>query len=52
MPTTFALLWAAAIMGVAALNIADVLPDWTTIAAVLTLPLLAVIRSRQCGAAQ
>ena len=51
MPKTIAILWAAAIMAVAALNIADILPDWTTTAAILTLPLLAVSQRLRCGAA-
>ncbi|WP_374407557.1 hypothetical protein [Pelagerythrobacter sp.] len=37
--------WAFAVMAVAVLNILDVLPDWTTIAAILTIPLLAT----SCG---
>lgn len=52
MTRPIALLWAAAIMAVAALNIAGVLPDWTTIAAILTLPALATSRARRCGAAR
>ena len=31
-------LWGLAVLAVALLNIADVLPDWTTFAAILTLP--------------
>lgn len=33
--------WGAVVIAVALLNIADVLPDWTTIAAILTLPVMA-----------
>jgi len=35
---TGALVWAFAVIAIALLNIVDVLPDWTTIAAVLTAP--------------
>jgi len=41
------ILWALAILGVALLNIADILPDWTTIAAILTLPAMAAVRIRK-----
>ncbi|MEL7729803.1 hypothetical protein AAG612_09710 [Citromicrobium bathyomarinum] len=34
------LLWGALILVVALLNIVDVLPDWATFAAVLSLPLM------------
>ena len=34
-------LWGLAVLAVALLNIADVLPDWTTFAAILTLPYVA-----------
>ena len=37
-------LWGAAVIIVALLNIADVLPDWATIAAILTLPFLENLR--------
>lgn len=43
-----AMLWAAATLTVAGLNIIEVLPDWTTIAAVLTLPLIAASRASAC----
>lgn len=47
------LAWAAAILGVALLNIFDILPDWTTYVAVFTLPLLAILDHRsgksECG---
>ena len=33
-------LWALFVLTVAVLNILDVLPDWTTFAAILTLPAL------------
>ncbi|GGD61405.1 hypothetical protein [Croceicoccus mobilis] len=39
-----AFLWGAAILMVALLNIIDILPDWATFAAVLTLPLMATWR--------
>ena len=52
MTRPIALLWAAAIMAMAALNIAGILPKWTTIAAILTLPLLAAGSARRCGAAR
>ncbi len=47
-----AILWGAAILTIALLNIVDVLPDWTTITAVLTLPLVANWRcsGARCGA--
>ncbi|MBT0670020.1 hypothetical protein HT136_16770 [Novosphingobium profundi] len=41
------LAWGAAVIGVALLNIADILPDGATILAILTLPALAVLRSRK-----
>ena len=47
------LAWAAAILSVALLNIFDILPDWTTYVAILTLPLLAALDARkgksECG---
>lgn len=49
MTTARPLLWATAVMTVAVLNIVEVLPDWTTIAAVLTVPLFVAAR---CGAAR
>ena len=44
-------LWGLAVLAVALLNIADVLPDWTTFAAILTLPSAGVaLRGRVgCG---
>lgn len=42
------LLWGLAIFAVALLNIVDVLPDWATIAAILTLPLLASVTRMRC----
>ncbi len=43
-------IWAAAIVAIALLNIAEILPDWTTFAAILTLPFAASISRRQrCG---
>lgn len=43
--------WGAAILTIALLDIVDVLPDWTTITAVLTLPLVASWRcsGARCG---
>ena len=38
--------WGAVVIAVALLNIADVLPDWTTIAAILTLPVMATRQGR------
>ena len=52
MTRPIALLWAAAIMAVAALNIAGILPDWTTVAAILTLPPLAAGSAQRYGAAR
>lgn len=40
MPRKIAIVWTAVVLGIAVLNILDVLPDWTTVAAVLTLPLV------------
>jgi len=45
--TAFA--WGAGIMVIALLNIIDVLPDWTTFAAILTVPFVATWR---CGPAR
>lgn len=52
MKRSVAIFWAAAILGVALLNIADILPDWTTFAAILTLPLLATVTGRNCCASR
>lgn len=41
-------LWGTAILLVGVLNILDVLPDWTTIAAVLTLPFVAAVTRTCC----
>ncbi|MDR7100912.1 hypothetical protein [Croceicoccus sp. BE223] len=51
MTDRIAMAWGAAIVAVGLLNIADVLPDWTTIAAILTLPLVASWRcaGTRCG---
>jgi len=43
------LLWGAAVVIVALLNIVDVLPDWMTFAAILTLPFVAVSTGMRCG---
>ncbi|MGV2494769.1 hypothetical protein [Pelagerythrobacter aerophilus] len=45
-------LWALAVIAVAVLNIVEVLPDWTTIAAVLTLPFFAAVTGTRCGRAR
>ena len=42
-------LWGIAVLLVAILNIVGVLPDWTTIAAVLTLPFVAAMTGMRCG---
>ena len=34
-----ALLWGLAVMAIALLNIVGILPDWTTIAAILAVPI-------------
>jgi len=41
--------WGIAVGAVALLNIVDVLPDWTTIAAILTLPFFAAIHANRSG---
>ena len=41
-------LWGLAILCVGLLNIAGILPDWTTITAILTLPFFAVATGRTC----
>lgn len=47
------LLWAAAVLCVALLNIFDILPNWSTFLAIFTLPLLAILSRRKgntdCG---
>ena len=48
MPKIHAILWAAAVLCVAVLNIIDVLPDWATFAAVLTLPFMAALNASAC----
>lgn len=40
--------WGAAVVFVALLNIAGILPDWTTITAILTLPFLASRSAMAC----
>lgn len=47
MKSRTALLWGAAVIGVALFNIAGALPDWATYAAVFTLPMLAVTSCRK-----
>jgi hypothetical protein len=42
-------LWGIAVLLVAILNIVGVLPDWTTIAAILTLPFVAAMTGMRCG---
>lgn len=44
------LTWGLAIGGIAVLNVLEILPDWTTVAAVLMLPLLAASNLRGCAA--
>lgn len=48
MPKIHAILWAAAVLCVAVLNIIDVLPDGATFAAVLTLPFMAALNAGAC----
>ena len=40
--------WGLAILATALLNIAGVLPDWMTFAAILTLPFVAVKTGMKC----
>ena len=47
MPLKVTILWALAIIGVALLNVLDVLPDGATIVAILTLPAMAAVRARK-----
>ena len=49
MKTMSPFLWGSAVILVALLNIAGVLPDWTTFVAILTLPYLAVTTGRRCS---
>ena len=49
MSRKIAMLWATAILTVALLNIVDVLPGWATIAAVLTLPFVAMTTGGFCS---
>lgn len=49
MPAIRPFLWAFAVIGVAVLNVIEVLPDWTTVAAVLTLPFMAATARNRCG---
>lgn len=42
-------LWGFAVLLVATLNIIDVLPDWTTLAAILTFPFAATATAKRCG---
>ena len=48
MKTVTQLQWGAVVILVALLNIAGVLPDWTTFAAILTLPYVASRYSMSC----
>ena len=43
-------IWGLAVIVVALLNIADVLPDWATFAAMLTLPFMAARTGMTCRA--
>ncbi|MXO68985.1 hypothetical protein [Pelagerythrobacter marinus] len=52
MPSIRPFLWAIAVVTVALLNIADVLPDWATIAAILTLPFMATLSGMHCRPAK
>ena len=46
MTRTRALFWGFAVIAIALLNIVDVLPDWTTFAAILTAPFF--LASSEC----
>ena len=48
MPKIHTILWATAVLCVAVLNIIDVLPDWATFAAVLTLPFMSALNASVC----
>lgn len=48
MPKTYLFTWGLAVGLIALLNIVEALPDWTTIAAVLTLPLFASAAGMRC----
>ncbi|WP_299308723.1 hypothetical protein [uncultured Croceicoccus sp.] len=48
-PKHIAMAWGLAVIVVAVINILDVLPDWATFAAILTLPFFTV---RRCGASR
>lgn len=50
MKRTVAIAWGTAVLAVAVLNIVDVLPDWATFAAVLTLPFVAKHGAPLCRA--
>lgn len=52
MPSIRPFLWAIAVVTVALLNIADVLPDRATIAAILTLPFMATLSGMHCRPAK
>jgi len=47
MSRNVSLLWGGGVIAVALLNIAEVLPDWTTIAAILTMPAMVALRIRK-----
>ncbi|MEL7782109.1 hypothetical protein AAG607_03635 [Citromicrobium bathyomarinum] len=49
MKTVTQLQWGAVVILVALLNIAGVLPDWTTFAAIVTLPYVAISNGARCG---
>ncbi len=47
MQRTIALAWGAAIIMVALLNVVEVLPDWATLTAILTLPFASAVTNRR-----
>lgn len=52
MPKFTPFLWGLAVGLIAVLNILEVLPDWTTITAVLTLPFVACATGMRCALAK
>jgi hypothetical protein len=51
MPKIRPIYWGAAIMAIALLNIIDVLPDWTTLTAILTAPFFFAVTGARCSLA-
>ncbi|WP_370178404.1 hypothetical protein [Alteriqipengyuania sp.] len=52
MPKISPYIWGSVVISVALLNIVDMLPDWATFAAILTLPFMAASNGARCRRAK